>query len=243
MNSKSAHQTLEKLISSHQGTLTLHEYRQIAREFQILVEGAVLEIWEKHKNRLDLTLNGVPVASEGSAVNTSTAIGFLVEEFIVKQLPEWFSSGSGATGNSAFDFFYSDDSKIKLMVNLKVEKNTSNNKGVVAANILRAEYLADSRPKIYLIVKSKYHLDAATSSLRFDGLESVILESFITRPGALKSDNRNWSAEFNALSGRLQLPSESVLNQCSADTIPKPEDIREFMKDLQNHLIRTKTRN
>lgn len=239
LDSKNA--TLSKLIESQGETLSIDDYRSIAREFQVLVEGAVLDIWETHGNRLFLELNGVPVATKGSAVNTSTAIGFLVEEFLVKQLPEWFSQGVSATGNSAFDFFYSDDSKVKLMVNLKVEKNTSNNKGVVAANILRSEYLANAKPKIYLVLKSKYHIDESTSSLVFDGLESIILESFITRPGALKSDNRNWSKEFKALSGRLQLPNAGILKECSTSTIPSPEHIHKFMEELPNHLQATKS--
>ena len=231
-----AAESLKSYLSGASKDITQSEYQEIARRFRSLAEACVNEIWQLHKGELYLALNGIEVATAGSAVNTSTAVGFLVEEFIVKQLPTIFSTGGRATGNSAFDFTYDSDPKIKLLVNLKVEKNTSTNTAIVAGNILRNEYLSDSRPRLYLILKSKYHIDEARSTLIFDGLESYFLESFITTRGGLKSDRRSWSEEFKILSGRLQLPAAKILSESGEATIPSPNKIRDFIENLAANL-------
>ena len=236
MNAHELNKILETKINGLSGAITIDQYREIADLFQKLVEISIKDIWEKHNNKIQLRLNDIPICLQGSAVNTSTAFGFIVEEFLVRQLPDFFTSSIQSTINSVEDFSYSDNLKIELMVNLKVEKNTSNNNGIVAGNILRNHYLSTPKPKLYLVMKSKYHLDEDRSDLLFDGISSYYLESFITRPNCLRADSRNWSSEYNILSGRLQAPSSTELLKCGINTIPSPELVREFIGNLAENL-------
>jgi len=57
-------------------TIGKEEYQEIARLFQKLVMKDILDIWIKHKKKIDMRLNKVPICLEGSAVNSSTAFGF-----------------------------------------------------------------------------------------------------------------------------------------------------------------------
>jgi len=217
------------------------EYQKIAELFERVVVEDVTEIWKKHKSKIDMRLNNIPVCLEGSAVNSSTAFGFLIEEFLVQQLPkeEYFTSDGGTT-TSAYDVKLKEDDKIELLVNLKVEKDGSSNNGVCAGNILKNYYDKDDKPKLYLILKSKYKIDERNSKVLFVGIESLYLESFLTKEGMLKSDSRNWSNVFNALSGRIQIPNKSKLKNIGIKDIPEPEKILRFMDDLGDRLLATK---
>lgn len=241
METKKINEKLLALISEAEAPLDVQTYRKIAKEFQSLAEKCVRDIWQKHNGVIDMKLNGIPFCLPGSAVNTSTAIGFLVEEFIVRQLPDFFSAGEEATINSAYDFKHNASGDVELMVNLKVEKNSSNNSGIVAGNILVSAYSKNQKPKLYLILKSKYRIDEAKSQLVFQGVTSYFLESFITSPGGLRSDSRNWSkSEFKILSGRLQLPARTLLDESGISTIPSPSKILDFIKELAQNLSRAK---
>jgi len=219
------YESLKNLISnSNPNDLT--NYRIIATNFQKLVNKTIKDIWEKHDNQISMNLNDVPICLENSAVNSSTAFGYLYEEFIAQQLnPKYFVTPKGSTTNSAYDFKFIDDTKIELLVNLKAEKK--NNPGICAANILINHYRQNSKPKLYLIFKSKYSIDTNNSNILFQGTESFYLESFIM--SHIKSDSRNWSKEFKPLSGRIQAPTKTKMKKFSIQTIPEPEKILNYM--------------
>jgi hypothetical protein len=222
-------------------TIGKEEYQKIAELFEKVVVEDISQIWARHKEKIDMRLNDVPVCLEGSAVNSSTAFGFLIEEFLVQQLPkEEYYTADGSTTNCAYDVKLKNDEKIELLVNLKVEKEGSSNNGVCAGNILKNYYDKDNKPKLYLILKSKYKIDEDNSEVLFKGIESLYLESFLTREGMLKSDSRNWSNVFNALSGRIQIPNKTNLNNIGIRDIPKPEIILRFMDVLGDKLLATK---
>ncbi len=220
------------------------EYQKIANLFQRLVVKDIQNIWLKHKKKIDMRLNKIPICLEGSAVNSSTAFGFIIEEFLVQQLSKKdYDKPTESTIASLYDFKFKIDEKIELMVNLKVERSGGTNSGVCAGNILKNYYSKDSKPKLYLVVKSEYDINDKKSQVNFQGLSSVYLESFITKEGLLKSDSRNWSDTFNILSGRLQLPSKDKLEGVSISDIPEPSEILDFINDLANKLGISKQRN
>lgn len=231
---------LDRLINSIKEPISLDSYRMIATYYQMLVEEVIESIWENHNNKINMELNNIKICLGGSAVNTSTAIGYMVEEFLVRQFPTFLKRSLSSTINSPEDALYENDQKIELMINLKVEKNTSSNNGIVAANILQQRYLSNTKPKLYLVLKSKYHLDEINSTLLFNGLESYYLESFINDPTCLNADSRNWSQEFNILSGRIQCPSKEKLKEKSIETIPPYSEIHKFMKGLAENLTKAK---
>ncbi len=217
------------------------EYQKIAELFEKVVVEDISQIWEKHKERIDMRLNDVPVCLEGSAVNSSTAFGFLIEEFLVQQLPkDEYYTADGGTTTCAYDVKLKNDEKIELLVNLKVEKEGSTNSGVCAGNILKNYYDKDNKPKLYLILKSKYKIDEKKSEVVFRGIESLYLESFLTKEGMLKSDSRNWSNVFNALSGRIQIPNKSNMENIGIKDIPEPEIRLRFMDNLGDRILATK---
>ncbi len=216
-------------------------YQKIAQLFQKAVEEDILKIWEKHQKNIDMRLNNVPVCLPGSAVNSSTAFGFLIEEFLVQQLSkEDYFETVNSTVKSAFDFKLKKEDKIHLLVNLKVEKEGVSNNGVCAGNILKNFYDSDNKPKLYLILKSKYKIDENNSKVLFKGIESHYLEIFLTKEGYLKSDSRNWSSEFNVLSGRIQLPNKNKLKELSIEDIPDPKKILSFMSIIGDKLLESK---
>jgi hypothetical protein len=231
---------LDLTITKIEEPIPLETYRETAKKFQILVEGIIESIWKEHNNKISMRLNNIPICLKGSSVNTSTAFGYVVEEFLVRQFPSYLKRTLHSTINSAEDVIYSDNTKIELMANLKVEKNTSSNSGIVAGNILQQRYLSNTKPKLYLVVKSKYYIDENESYLLFNGIESYYLESFITDPLCLNSDNRNWSEEYNVLSGRIKSPNKTVLEEKNINTIPDYNKVHSFMQNLRGSLTEVK---
>ena len=220
------------------------EYQEIAKLFQKLVIKDIQDIWIKHKKKIDMRLNKIPICLEGSAVNSSTAFGFIIEEFLVQQLStKEYDKPKESTIASLYDFKFKMDDKIELLVNLKVERSGGSNSGVCAGNILKNYYSKDNKPKLYLVVKSEYDIDDKKSEVVFKNLSSVYLESFLTKEGMLKSDSRNWSNTFNILSGRLQLPSKDKLEKFGIQDIPEPEEILSFIDGLAEKLTESKRNN
>ena len=210
----------------------LQEYRKVAVLFQQLVEEEILNIWKKNDKKIAMFLSNVPLCKEGSAVNSSTAIGYLMEEFLVQQLSKnHFSKPDEKANTSAFDFSFKNK-KIHLVVNLKAEKTPGKNNGVCAGQQLLKFYTQDKKPKLYLVLKSKYSIDTKESKIDFLGLESRYLESWITY-GKVKADRRGWSEKFNPLSGRLQQPNFKT----GISDIPPSSITQNFIeKDFQNSI-------
>ena len=237
MNEKEALVKYLKQVNS----IEKEEYQEIAKLFQRLVIKDIQDIWIKHKKKIDMRLNKIPICLEGSAVNSSTAFGFIIEEFLVQQLStKEYDKPKESTIASLYDFKFKMDDKIELLVNLKVERAGGSNSGICAGNILKNYYSKDNKPKLYLIVKSGYDINDKKSEVIFNGLSSIYLESFLTRDGMLKSDSRNWSNTFNILSGRLQLPSKDKLKGVGIIDIPNPQEILSFMNILAEKLTESK---
>jgi hypothetical protein len=229
----SSKQSLQKVIKAFEQTKSLANYQEIAKYFQILVDETIRCIWNFHNSSILFEMNQVKLALAGSSINSSTAIGYIVEEFIVRQLPNFFQKAQTSTNNSVFDFKYGEDKVLDLVVNLKAEKKGSSNKGICAGSILKEFYIANNKPKLYLIAKTKYEIDEKNSRLEIIGNNSIFLESFIM--GNVNADKRNWSADFNPLSGRLQTPSENIIKNLSYKDIPEAKTILEFIQKLEDN--------
>ena len=231
---------LIEFIHNIETPLNLHNYQKIAQLFQVLVENEIWKILSIYNNSINMILDDIEICYPGSALNTSPAIGYIVEAYLTNLLPESiFSSPDLSTIKSAYDFKYIDDEIIELVVNLKVEKNTgSKNDGIVAGKLLRTFYTSNNKPKLYLILKLSYRIDEEKSILYIENVDSLYLESFLSHDRCLKADHRNWSEEFEILSGRLQIPSHTILDslECGITTIPTPEITYHFIEDLNNNL-------
>jgi len=65
-------------------------YKKVAKMYQDLVDSNIKYIWEKHKDTLLMYINDVPICSKWSAVNSSTAFGFIIEEFLSREMLDCF---------------------------------------------------------------------------------------------------------------------------------------------------------
>lgn len=212
----------------------IKNYRKVAKLFQDLVDSNIKYIWEKHKETLLMYINDIPICSKWSAVNSSTAFWFIIEEFISKEMLDCFIGTDESTANSAYDLIFKNhQDKIILSINLKVEKKWSSNNAIVGWTSLQTFYLKNKEiPKLYLIAKSKYYIDEDRSELKINWYNSYYLESFLIWY-IFKSDHRNWTKTFNPLSWRIQSPTKNKLLDFSIKTIPEYKKIFNFINTLE----------
>ena len=215
------------------------DYILFAKLFQELVNQNVKEILEKHSYTLSIEINKIKLATKGSALNSSTAYGYILEEFIVKQLPSYYGLPVENTNNSAYDFMLKCDDVIDFYVNLKVEKDS--NRAVCAAKKLVNLYNSNNKPKLYLILKLAYNIDEDNSDLIITDQKCIYMESFIKE--YLVADRRNWSEIFNPLSGRIQTPNNNEFESYTYDKIPPYQEIRDRINDIEPILTNRKNSN
>jgi len=218
-------------------TIGQAEYQKIAELFKNAVMEDINKIWAKHKSSILMELERVKLCTQDSTINSSTAIGYILEEFIIKQLPKEYDRFNGSTTIAAADFFWKDKSKIELYVNFKADKGGKSNNAVCAANKLINLYSQNKKPKLMLILKSVYSIDENHSRIHIKDVRSVFLESFLFEyKNKVSKDNRNWSKEFNPTSGRLQVPNGK--SNSSIKGIPHPDEVNKFISEELPELLR-----
>ena len=158
-------------------------------------------------------------------IESSTAIGFVLEEFIVSKLEMYTHCAEeeykidrfvGATASESYDCFSYKDN-IKFLVNIKAESGGSANNAVAAIQQLHRNYCLEESniEKSYIIFKIKYEIRDAYEDDDFrrakprhiyiKSIESFSLEEVDLSNGH-KQDNRSWSraaAEKSKNNGRL----------------------------------------
>lgn len=159
------------------------------------------------------------LTNPNNCIETSTATGFVMEEFIVSKLEIYTRSHNGtdeikiqrmngrSTINSSYDCFAEYDG-IFVMVNIKVQKDGTSNNAVAAINMLHNDYVVTNpeQEKAYLVLKTHYKFDRSTRDnqrkIIIKNLSGYYLEE-LDFSGGHHQDHRNWSANYNASSGRL----------------------------------------
>jgi len=241
-------------LDNHLNNTNLNEkinYQTAAKKFEKIIQKLLTLITEELNEELNMQINDVEILASGSVLKGSTAMGFIVEEIYTRVIKDSVIHNKfifpTETIDSAYDIKYNHN-KVDLLCNLKVEKHgeienqinnnkLSYNSGIVAGKILQSEYAKNiSIPKLYLVSKIPYTIDLDNSKLLLlkNKISNIYLESFIC--SGIKSDNRNWSQEFNPLSGRLQMPTKTKLVNYSIDTIPEYQEIKELISHLENSL-------
>ena len=186
------------------------------------VEKYLGEIFKVYGNELLLRLEEYNLlTNQNNCIETSTATGFIMEEFIVSKLETYTSSHNGinqikirrenshSTTNSSYDCFAIYD-EIFVMINVKVQKEKSSNNAIAAINILHNDYVSvnPEQQKAYLILKTFYNFGLSKNDsqrkILIKGIDSFYLEELDFSSGH-KQDHRNWSINFNSNSGRLQV--------------------------------------
>jgi len=249
--------TIEKLCNELNNFIQTNDlqikenYHLLAEKFQLIIQKLLIEITQYLKNELFMQINEIPILANGSVLKGSTAMGFIIEEIYTRIIKSSNIANQfifpEETIDSAYDIKFNND-KVDLLCNLKVEKHgeiylkknnnkLSQNNGIVAGKILQSEYALNiENPKLYLVSKIPYIIDLDNSKLLLqqNKITSIYLESFIW--DGIKSDHRNWSKEFNPLSGRLQMPTKTKIGNYSISTIPSYSEIKTLIEQLAQSL-------
>jgi len=197
-------------------------YYDSLKDFQQKIEYYVNEIFKVYGNELQLRLEDYNLlTSENNCLESSTAFGYIIEEFLVSKLEIYtqkhnlptdykIGRGSGSTTTASYDCSAEIQGGILAFVNIKADKK--NNNAVSAINILYNDYVVHNpeTPKCFLVLKIHYEISSSPKDhqrkIFVNEISSFFLEE-VDNSKEHKQDSRNWSATFNANSGRLQASS------------------------------------
>lgn len=200
----------------------MNNYYEKLKFVKTEVEKYLFEIFKVYGNELLLRLEEYNLLTNpNNCIETSTATGFVMEEFIVSKLETYTRNHNGITeikiqrlnGQSTIGTSYdcyAEYDKIFVMINVKVQKRGTANNAVAAINILHNNYVCENpeQEKAYLVIKTFYDFGISKidsqRKIKVIGTGSYYLEELDFSSGH-KQDHRNWSASFNANSGRLQV--------------------------------------
>ena len=202
----------------------MNEYYEKLKFVKTKANQYLKEIFKVYGNELLLQLEQYNLLENPhNCIETSTAPGFIMEEFIVSKLETYTAEHDGindikilrlsnqTTVNSSYDC-YAYYQNLFVMINIKIQKDGSANNAVSAINILHRDYveLSPQQEKAFLILKTHYKFGRSAidsqRKIKIKEIECYCLEEIDFSKGH-KQDNRNWSANFNANSGRLQIPA------------------------------------
>ena len=186
------------------------------------IEKYLSEIFKVYGNELLLKLEEYNLLTNpNNCIETSTATGFVMEEFIISKLEIYTKDHDGktkvriqrlnnlSTVNSSYDC-YTIYQGIYIMINIKIQKEGVENSAVAAINILHNDYVCSENgcEKAYLVLKTFYNFGESEKDLqrkiKINGISSYYLEEIDFSSGH-KQDHRNWSDKFTANSGRLKI--------------------------------------
>lgn len=156
-----------------------------------------------------------------NCIESSTATGYIMEEFIVSKLEIFTKEHDGvsdikiqrrnasSTAKSSYDCCTVYNG-IFIMINIKMQKDGGSNDAVAAINILHNDYVCNNpkQQKAYMVLKTVYSYNESKK----DGERKIIvkdsdayfLEEIDFSKGYVQ-DRRNWSKELNLNSGRLKI--------------------------------------
>ena len=211
----------------------MNNYQKSAIEFQKEITNDINLIYTKHNHNLNLELSSTNVLSQKSSVNGSTAIGFILEEFLILNLlklkPKLYYRSKASTNDGSYDL-YAKKNNIKILINLKVNKSKgSNNNAISALTKLITDYCLDGEQKLFLVFKTYYDVD---TSIKIKKTFSYFIEQIL--PQYIKIDNRRWSENSNELNGRVNYNYSKGLLKLSEisyeKTVQKIYNFRDLIK-------------
>ena len=191
----------------------MNTYYQKTLDFQKKLKDYAWNIFKTYGRELVMRLEEYNLLqNKHNCIESSTAIGFVLEEFIVSKLEMYTHSGdeeyvvdrfTGATASESFDC-YSVKDNTKFMVNVKAEKNGQANNALAAIGQLHRNYCLEEpeQEKSFILFKVQYSIQEAYEDtvdrrakprcLHIDGLDSYCLEE-VDFSKEHKQDNRSWS--------------------------------------------------
>ena len=208
----------------------MNEYYNKCLDFQDKLKMYASNIFKTYGRELVLRLEEYNLLqNKHNCIESSTAIGFVLEEFIVSKLEMYTHCAEeefiidrfvGATASESYDCFSYKDN-LKFLVNIKAEREGQKNDAVAAIQQLHRNYCIEDSDleKSYIIFKIKYMIKDAYEDDDFrrakprhifiNTIESYCLEEVDLSNGH-RQDNRSWSREASKNSknnGRLIISS------------------------------------
>lgn len=207
------------------------------------------EIFKVYGNELLLRLEEYNLLqNKNNCIESSTATGFIMEEFVVSKLETYSQSHnniddirierieSHGTQTLSYDCCVNYQN-VFFMINIKVDKG--NNNAVSAINILHNDYVLTNpnQEKSFLVLKIKYTFGTSDKTkerkILVKGISVYSLEEIDFSIGH-KQDHRNWSEKFNPASGRLQVtPKFMQLDRLKEDDISYNKT-KQFIEKMYN---------
>lgn len=199
-------------------------YYQKSKEFQQKLLEYATNIFKSYGRELVLRLEEYNLLqNKNNCIESSTAIGFILEEFIVSKLEMYTHCDDdeyridrfiGATTTESYDCFSLSDG-VKYMINIKAEKIGKQNNAIAALNQLYKNYCIEepAQEKNYIVLKVKYNIRNAYEEneykrakprhLYIENLETYCIEEIDFSKGH-RQDNRSWSkTKTTTNNGRL----------------------------------------
>nr|VZR98513.1 hypothetical protein MF5295_00810 [Mycoplasma feriruminatoris] len=193
----------------------MNNYYKIAIKLQKLLSEVIQEIFSYKNNELEIKVEDLNILQrENNSVSSSSAIGFLVEEYLIINLLNYFNSSKNdkqiimninkVTNKNSYDFSIKYKEHL-FYVNLK--SNKTNNRTIAAIQKLYDDYVSytEQTPLHFLVFKINYHIGLSTDNqnikIIIDNTQSYFLEEI--NFDQWHQDKRSWSENLNLNSGRL----------------------------------------
>lgn len=213
----------------------MNSYYEKIKFVKMKIVSYLNDIFEDYGNELPLKLGDYNLLqNRNNCIESSTATGFIMEEFIVSKLETYSRSHNNideirierqenhGTQTTSYDccVYYQD---VFFMINVKVDKKSNN--AISAINILYNDYVLTDpdQEKSFIVLKTKYAFGKAQKTedrkILVKGVSAYALEEIDFSTGH-KQDHRNWSVNFNPASGRLQVSDKFIQeNKLNEDEI------------------------
>jgi len=189
------------------------------------------QIFKYSSNELILRLEQLNLLNnEANCLESSTAFGFIIEEFLVSKLDEYTINHNGkddyrvqrtgkAVSDSSYDCIADIHNGIRALINVKVCKAGGANNAVAAIQQLHYDYV-ESDPEVskcFLVLKVHYsfcrsirNASQGERAISIEKIESFFLDE-IDMSKEHMQDHRSWSGKrSDPNAGRLQV-SDSFL--------------------------------
>nr|VZK65620.1 hypothetical protein MF5292_00798 [Mycoplasma feriruminatoris]VZR75764.1 hypothetical protein MF5294_00797 [Mycoplasma feriruminatoris]VZR98449.1 hypothetical protein MF5293_00793 [Mycoplasma feriruminatoris] len=152
----------------------MNNYYKIAIKLQKLLSEVIQEIFSYKNNELEIKVEDLNILQrENNSVSSSSAIGFLVEEYLIINLLNYFNSSKNdkqiimninkVTNKNSYDFSIKYKEHL-FYVNLK--SNKTNNRTIAAIQKLYDDYVSytEQTPLHFLVFKINYHIGLSTDN-------------------------------------------------------------------------------
>lgn len=195
-------------------------YYEHLQNFKELLEDYIDNLFSVYDHELELKLANYNVLSrKDNNIESSTAIGYILEEFIISKLHSFTLQKKNAkfivypapSAHLSYDC-YADYEGIRFLINIKSAKGA--NDAVAAINVLINDYRGTDTLKSFVILKVFYGFtnEGSNRKIKIDNYDTYCLEEVDFSKGH-RQDHRRWSNKGgHENSGRLLLSKSFIDN-------------------------------